>query len=188
MINETKLREAITRGAEQWRMRNKELLSCFDAEKLFERIHAHNDLQPDEDFGVLLKTRIIYGEPGRRNAMVAAISELGPNQEELVERGIELSFDKAFITLWDRGALHPLLVVDEVPARAQQNLDVMAARVEAARPAPKAQAVMPSPPADPVDVCVKDFHEMGSKAFQAKYLSNTNNRRFYEAAIDRGLI
>jgi hypothetical protein len=43
------------------------------------------------------------------------------------------------------------------------------------------------PPADPVDVCVREFHEMGSRAFQAKYLNNSLNRKFYEAAIDRGI-
>jgi hypothetical protein len=64
----------------------------------------------------------------------------------------------------------------------------MSARVEAARPATAAYVVPPPPPADPVDVCVKEFHELGSKAFQVKYLNNVHNRKFYEAAIAAGRI
>lgn len=188
MINRQKLNDAILKGAEQWRRDNRELLSCFDQDRLWEVIHAHNDLSPDAEFDAMLKSKITYGELNRRNIMAAAISD-DVDEEGLIERGVQLSFDKAFVALWDRGALDSLLVVDDVPARAQQDLDRMAARVEAAKPAPKVvQAAPPPPPVDPVAQCVRDYHEMGSKQFQQKYLSDTRNRKYYELAIEQGNI
>lgn len=77
---------------------------------------------------------------------------------------------------------------NEVPAKAQRDMDLMTANVEAAAPKKVVAAAPPAPTIDPVDQCVKDFHQLGSKAFQLKYLNNTNNRRFYETAIDRGLL
>jgi len=48
------------------------------------------------------------------------------------------------------------------------------------------EVVAPVAPIDPVDVCVRDFHELGSNAFKTKWIANTKNRVFYELAIDRG--
>jgi hypothetical protein len=187
MINEKKLREVIYRTSEQWRAKNKELFSCFDSEKLWERVHAFTDLEPDTDFNAVLKS-LDFGVPTKRNAMRAAISEEGPDQQDTLAEALELALDRAFLTLYDRGALAKLFVVEEIPAKAQRDLDRIAARVEAAKPKASVATVAPPPPADPVDVCVKEFHELGSKAFQAKYLSNTNNRKYYEAAIEAGRI
>jgi hypothetical protein len=187
MINEQRLREVIQRTSEQWRDRNRELFSCFDADGLWERIAAFNDLEPDVDFGKVLKS-LTYGEPNKRNVMVVAISEMGPDEEEMLANALELSLDRAFITLFDRGALSSLFVLDEIPARAQKAMDRIAARVEAAKPKPKVQVAPPPPPVDPVAQCVKDFHELGMQAFKHKYMDDTRNRIFYETAIDRGLI
>ena len=187
MISETTLRETIARGAEQWRTKNKELLSCFDSEKLFETMGALNELEPDTPFGEMLKSKIAYGVPNKRNIMLTVVSEQ-IDEVGVIEQGIELSFDKVFLTLWDRGALNSLLVVEEIPAQAQHDLDRIAARVEASRPKARVPAAAPPPPADPVDMCVRDFHEMGSKEFQRKYLSDTRMRVHYENAISQGRI
>jgi len=187
MITQKRFHQILNRTAEQWRSKNKELFSCFDTDKLWERIHAFVDLEPDADLGDLTKS-LDFGEPDKRSIMRAAISELGPDQEHQLEAALELALDRAFIVLFDRGALQSILVLEEVPAKTQRDMDRIAARVEAAKPAPKAQVVAPPPPADPVDVCVKDFHEMGMQAFKTKYLNHSGNRKFYEAAIDRGLL
>jgi hypothetical protein len=187
MINEQKLREIIARTSEQWRSKNKELFSCFDQDKLWERIGAFTDLEPDADFGKVLKS-LTYGESTRRNVMVAAISEMGPDQGELLANALELSLDRAFLTLYDRGALTSLLVLDEIPQRAQRDLDRIAARVEAAKPKPVVQVAAAPAPVDPVAQCVEDFHEMGMQKFKAKYMNDTRMRIHYETAIDRGLL
>ena len=186
MINEKKLREIIGRTTEQWRTNRREIFSCFDADKLWERVRAFNDLEPDADFEKALKS-ITYGEPNKRNVMVVAISEMGPDEGETLAEALELSLDRAFLTLWDRGALSSLLVLDEIPARAQKAMDRIASRVEAAKPKPKVQVAPPPQPVNPVAQCVKDFHELGMQAFKQKYMNDTRNRIFYETAIDRGL-
>jgi hypothetical protein len=185
MINETKLREAIINSANQWRTKNKELLSCFDAERLFEIIHAYNDLEPDSGFEAMLKT-LTFGEPTRRNIMAQVVSEAGPSEEETISKGLELSFDKAFLTLWDRGALASLLAVDDIPARAQQDLDRIARNVAASTPAPKVAVAAPPPVEDPVKACVRAFHELGSKEFQALYVNNAHGRKHFDEAVSRG--
>jgi hypothetical protein len=188
MITKARLIETINGTSEQWRTKNKELFSCFDQDKLWEVVHAFNDLEPDAGLEAAMKS-IDCGEPNKRSIMRAVISELGPNEVDQLEAALELALDRAFITLWDRGALNSLFVVEEIPSRAQRDLDRMAARVEAAKPkAPAAPVAPPPPPEDPVDVCVRDWHELGSTAFQKKYISDTRNRPYYEAAIDAGRI
>jgi hypothetical protein len=190
MITKKRFMQIIQSASEAWRKERKELLSCFDSERLWEVLHAHIDLEPD--FGLTEFSRSLeFGEPNKRAIMSAVISESGPDQELLLENAIELALDRAFLTLFDRGALKKLLVVDEenLPARAQRDMDRVVANVEAAAPkAPVAPVAPPPPPADPVDVCVREFHELGSSAFAKKYLANTDNRHYYEMAIEAGRI
>jgi hypothetical protein len=163
-------------------------LSCFDSEKLWEKIHAQVDLEPDQDLGNFTRS-LDFGEPNKRSILRAAIDEeQGPDQEEKLEAAISLALDRAFLMLIDRGALKKLYIVDEIPARAQADMDRIARNVEAAAPRKVAQAVPQAPPADPVQLCVQDFYQLGSTAFQRKYMQNQNLRVHYETAIDRGLL
>jgi hypothetical protein len=188
MITQKRFLAIVNSASEAWRKDRRELLSCFDSEKLWERIHAYVDLTPDSDLSELTKS-LDFGEPNKRSVLRSVISEeLIPDQEGKLEAAIGLALDRAFLTLCDRGALKNLSIVDEIPARAQADMDLISANVAAAAPKKVVQVAPPVPPVDPVQLCVQDFHELGSKAFQAKYLSNTNNRKFYEAAIDRGLL
>jgi hypothetical protein len=107
-------------------------------------------------------------------------------QDALVMQAIVLSYERIFLRLLERGALDRLLVVEELPPVAQADLDKMQANVDAAEPAEAPVAVKAPVVVDPVDTCVKDFHEMGSAQFQAKYLRNQNNRKFYDAAVAQG--
>ena len=187
MINERKLREIIGRTTEQWRTSRKEIFSCFDGDRLWERIHAFNDLEPDADFEKVLKS-ITYGEPNKRNVVAVAISEMGADEGEMLAEALELSLDRAFLTLYERGALNSLLVVGEIPARAQKQMDAIAARVGAAKPKPVVQVAPPPTPEDPVEVCIRDWRELGMQKFKAKYMNDTRMRVHYETAIDRGLL
>jgi hypothetical protein len=158
-------------SAGQWKRKNKEPLSCFrDGEGgIWDVIAAYMSTEPtDPD---ILKAMDFNGENPDRDMIEA----------------VETSYNRAFITLWDRGALNRLLL-DEIPEHAQRGLDRIAAAVEAAKPVPLREVVVPVAPADPIDVCVREFHEMGSDAFKRKYLDNRNHRVFYEAAIAAGRI
>ena len=188
MISQKRFVQIVTSASEQWRSKNRELFSCFDTEKLWERIHAFVDLEPDTDLGNFTKS-LDFGEVSMKSIMRAAISEeLFPDREERLAAAIELALDRAFLTLFDRGALSSLLVLEEIPPRGQKAMDRIASRVEAAKPTPKVQVAPPPQPVDPVAQCVKDFHELGMQAFKQKYMNDTRNRIFYETAIDRGLI
>ena len=159
-------------SADQWKKQNRELLSCFrDGEGgIWDVISAYLTTEPtDPD---ILKAMDCNGENPDRDMMEA----------------VEMSFNRAFITLFDRGALNRLLLEDEIPEHAQQDMDGIQAAVEAAKPAPPQEVVVPVAPVDPVDVCVREWHDMGSDAFKKKYIDNRNNRVHYEAAIAAGKI
>jgi hypothetical protein len=158
-------------SADQWKKRNKELLSCFrDGEGgIWDVIAAYMSTEPtDPD-------------------ILAAMDFNSENPDRTMIQAVELSYDRAFITLFDRGALNRL-IEDEIPEHAQRDMDRIQAAVEAAKPAPVQEVVVPAAPLDPVDVCVREWHELGSGAFKKKYIDNRNNRVHYEAAISAGKI
>jgi hypothetical protein len=93
-------------------------------------------------------------------------------------------YNAPFVTLYDRGLLTHLIVVDEVPEAAQAQLDAMAAEVASSTVEPVEEVVAPVVvQIDPVAQCRIDFHEMGSAQFMQRYLNNQKNRPTYEAAI-----
>jgi hypothetical protein len=159
-------------SADQWKKRNKELLSCFrDGEGgIWDVLAAYMSVEPtDPD-------------------VLAAMDFSSENPDRTMMEAVEMSYNRAFITLFDRGALDRLLVEGEMPEHAQRDMDRIQAAVEAAEPAPVQEVVVPAAPVDPIEVCVREFHEMGSDAFKKKYLDNRNNRKHYEAAIVAGKI
>jgi hypothetical protein len=158
-------------GADQWKRKNKEPLSCFRNGEggIWDTLAAYMSTEPtDPD-------------------VLAAMDFNAENPDRDMIEAVEMSYNRAFITLWDRGALNRLLL-DEIPEHAQRGLDRIAAAVEAAKPAPLREVVVPAVPVDPIELCVREFHEMGSNAFKRKYLDNRNNRVHYEAAIEAGRI
>jgi hypothetical protein len=110
------------------------------------------------------------------------------NPDRTMMEAVEMSYNRAFITLFDRGALNRLLIGDEIPEHAQRDMDRIQAAVETAKPVPLREVVVPVAPGDPIDVCVREWHELGSDAFKKKYIDNRNNRVHYEAAIAAGKI
>jgi hypothetical protein len=155
-----------------WKKKNAEILSCFDLNRLQEAMQAFADLELGKT--VMQELRDASNEARDADAVAAVWISM---------------YNTAFITLYDRGLLTHLIVVDEVPEAAQAQLDAMATEVASSNAEPVAEVVAPIVvQIDPVTQCARDFHELGSSKFKAKYLDDRRNRPIYEAAIDRGLL
>jgi hypothetical protein len=155
-----------------WKKRNAEILSCFDIDKLQERMQAFADLE----LGAALMQELRDASNEARDA------------DRVADTWMK-AYNQTFITLWDRGVLTHSIVVDDIPDAAQAQLDAMAAEVDSYNQVEEvAEYVAPVAPIDPVTLCVQEFHELASSQFKAKYLNNQRNRPIYEAAIDRGLL
>jgi hypothetical protein len=172
MITREAFNDLSSFSANLWKKINKEPLSCFrDGDGgLWETIAAYMSVEPtDPD-------------------ILSAMEFNNSNPDSTMIDAVVMSYNRAFITLLDRGALDRLLLEGEIPEHAQKGLDRIRAAVEAAEPAPVQEVVIPAAPVDPVEVCVREWHEMGSDAFKKKYLDNRTNRKHYEAAIVAGKI
>jgi hypothetical protein len=126
---------------------------------------------------------------------LTAASQDPRNPDQAVMAAFIKLYTRIFITLWERGVLAAFIVLDDddkIPVSAQRQLDAMADEVEsyktrktARQQAPIATVVVAQ---NPVDVCVREFHELGSNAFKTKWLNNSKNRVYYEQAIEAGRI
>lgn len=153
-----------------WSKKYKEALSLFDLPRLQEAMQAYVELESADEDGELV---------------AAAQDETNP--DSAVIRAFERLYTRIFITLYDRGVLSHIMVVDEIPERAQRQLDAMVAEVESQRCAKVEVQQKPAAPVveeNPVDVCVRDFHELGASAFKIKWVTNTKNRPVYERAVE----
>jgi hypothetical protein len=171
-------------GIKKWEKENSELLSCYESKKLREIMGTFSELETNV------------------NPVRDALNEQGFNelpesdQFKIVITSIEHSFNAIFLTLFDRGALDRLLVIDETTDEAEAQIDRMreaTAEYESNQRALQEQAAaiaaVPVEIAiDPVDQCVADFHALGSAQFKAKYLNNQHGREHYNAAIAAGRI
>jgi hypothetical protein len=158
-----------------WAKKYKEILSIFDLQRLQESMHAFVELENADEDGELI-----------------AASEDERNPDAAVIAAFDRLYSRVFVTLYDRGVLAPFMVLEEVPEGAQRQLDAMAGEVESHRARKAARQQAPVAPVvvaeNPVDVCVREFHELGSNAFKTKWLNNSKNRMYYERAIEAGRI
>jgi hypothetical protein len=157
-----------------WSKKYAEILSIFDLPRLQESMQAYSELE---------------GADAEND--LAEASRNAHNPDAAVIDAFKRIYTRTFITLYDRDVLAPFIVVEVIPDGAQQQLNAMADEVESYRRSKAAAQQTPVTPVvveDPVAVCVREFHEMGSNAFKTKYLNNYKNRPVYEAAIDRGLL
>jgi hypothetical protein len=171
-------------GIKKWEKGNSELLSCYESKKLRQVMGTFSELESN-----INPVSDLLNEQG--------FSNLPENQQfAAVIRAIEHSFNVIFLTLFDRGALDRLLVIDETTDEAEAQIDRMReaiAEYEANQRAlqQQAAAIAAAPveiAIDPVDQCVADFHALGSAQFKAKYLNNQHGREHYNAAIAAGRI
>jgi hypothetical protein len=171
-------------GIQKWEKKNAELLSCYDSAKLRSLMGTFSELESN-----INPVRDLLNEQG--------FSNLPENQQfSAVIRAIEHSFNVIFLTLFDRGALDRLLVIDETTdeaeaqvAQMRQEVAVYESNQRARQQEAAAIAAAPVEIAiDPVDQCVADFHALGSAQFKQKYINNTHGREHYNAAIASGRI
>jgi hypothetical protein len=159
------------------------VLSCYDAAKLRDLMQT---LQQLENVDCL---RNVTSRPG-------FCDQSKDDQLDAINKAVRQSFEKVFITLYDRGALDRLLVVDETTNEAEEEVvrmrnDVRSYEQDQVERQQEAAAFAAQPVEaieDPHDLCIREFHELGSAAFKAKYLSNQNNRRVYENCVSQGRI
>lgn len=163
-----------------WHKRHSEILSVFD----------------DNEKDGLNRTLAAYIRTSPRDAGVEAAVQNSANSENLDRDVIEAfcsHFSRAFITLWDRGALSRLLLTDEIPALAQQQMDQIAR--EASRgitPTPRVAVPVEEEDA-PVEVnfesqCITDFHSLSSDTFKRKWLHDTRRRPVYDSVVAKNLV
>jgi hypothetical protein len=160
-----------------------ELLSCYTAPELRGRMETLQQLE-DVDCIREVCSRPGFGEQNK------------DDQLDQIGKAARHSFEKIFITLFDRGVLDRLLAVSEVTDEAEAEVvrmrrDVAAYESEQRALQQQAAAVAAEPTpiiVDPIDQCVADFHSMGSAQFKAKYLNNVHGREYYDSAIAAGRI
>jgi hypothetical protein len=153
-----------------WTKRHKEILSIFDLPRLQDAMQAFVELESADEDGEL-----------------AAAAQDENNPDAAVMAAFERLYSRIFITLFDRGVLAHLIVVDQIPEGAQRQLDAMVAEVESHRSTKtkvQQRPVTTTVVEDPIAVCVRDFHELGSNAFKTKWVTNTRNRPTYDAAVE----
>jgi hypothetical protein len=116
--------------------------------------------------------------------------------EEYLIESIQRSLAYAFVVLFEKNALTRLQQVKDLPQEAFQEyirfrelagtVDqpvVASASAEAAQ-APVAPVVIETP----IEACVREFKEMPSQAWKAKWLNNRNNRPIADQAFEEGRI
>jgi hypothetical protein len=171
-------------GIKKWEKKNAELLSCYDSKKLREIMGTFSELESDVN-----PVRDLLNEPG--------FGDLSENKQiRAAISAIDHSFNVIFNTLFSRGALDRLLVVSETTDEAEQQVERIREEIadyeqEQHDRQQQAAAIAAAPVEvveDPHDVCVRDFHEMGSAAFKAKYISNQSMRQVYENVVAAGRV
>jgi hypothetical protein len=132
-----------------------------------------------------------------KNPMASEIEDaVRQGDEEYLIESIQKSLAYAFVILFEKNALARLQQVKDLPSEAfqeyvrfRQLAGIVDQPVVASASAEAAQApVAPPAPADPVEVCARDWKELGSTAFKKKYMNDTRMRPYFDAAQERGLI
>jgi hypothetical protein len=150
------------------------------------------------EYGNLLSSYNLHGEFGLWATLQTYLQTMGLGNvvNQAVEdgdvsayiSGIFLSQVNAFVTLFERGALERLQVVETLPELAAEELSRLLkyARVKASTASVAPQPAAPN--VTPTEQCEKDFHDLGSSAFKTKYMANQNGRKTYEQTLAEGKI
>lgn len=173
-ITRQRAQELGGQAAQEFQRADINLLSCFDLKGLFSALAVEIE---DEGLTGLEKLVVSGDERGFMKAMYNA-QALG------------------FMNLLNRGALNRYKLVDAWPAAAARELVALGDYVRSLKAAaPAATPVAAAAPAAPVVVsitpeeqCAKDWRELGSRTFKAKYMIDTRMRAHFENAQAQGLI
>lgn len=130
-----------------------------------------------------------------KNPLSAEISEAVQDGDEVALLQVLIkAMEVAFATLYEKGALARLQIVDALPPEAMGEWLSMSQRIVSTSPAaaPASQVeetpVVPVVIETPVETCAREWKDLPSDSFRAKYLNHRGNRKFYEQALAEGRI
>ncbi len=178
MLNGNDVAELGLFASDLWHRKYAEILSAFD-----------NSEKDGIDRTLAAYIRTSPRDPGIEAAV--RNSDISENPDREVMDAFSVSFSRAFITLWDRGALTRLLLFDEIPALVQQQMDQMVKEAsQGIASAPLVAATEEEPPVEikPEAQCVLDFHAMPSDQFRRKWVNDSRRRPVYDAVVANNLV
>jgi hypothetical protein len=164
------------RGATEFRSNDMNLISCFGP--------------LEGEFGLYATLSNFIQTKG---ALTDEISEAVQDGDEVALTKVFMhAMEYAFITLYEKNALARLQLVENLPAEAMAEYVRMKRSV--GTPAPNAAPAAAQAPAAPVvtetpiEACVREFKEMPSQAWKAKWLNHRSNRVIADQAFEEGRI
>jgi hypothetical protein len=160
------------RGAQQFLSEYGNLLSCYTLQG---------------EFGMWKTLETYLQTMGLGNAVTEAVED---GDADAYTRGIFIAQVNAFATLFQKGALARLQIVEKLPDLAVEELGKLLKYVSA-----KSSSVAPAVKTEPqiialtpTEQCARDYQDLGASAFKTKYLTNQNGRKVYEQALAEGKI
>jgi hypothetical protein len=166
------------RAATEFRSRSMNLISCFGP--------------LEGEFGLY---STLSNFVRTKNPLSAEISEAVQDGDEVALLQVLIkAMEVAFATLYEKGALARLQIVEALPPEAMGEWLAMSRRAGstslAAAPAPQVEEApaIPTVVETPVETCAREWITLPSDQFRAKYLNHRGNRKFYEQALAEGRI
>jgi hypothetical protein len=167
------------RGAEQFRDRAMNLISCFGP--------------LEGEFGLYSSLSNFIQTKG---ALTAEINEAVQDGDEVdLVQAFTRAMEFAFVTLYEKKrALARLQLVENLPAEAMVEYVRMRQSVAnfinpvVAAPVVTKAPVAPVVVETPVEICVREFKELPSQAWKIKWLTNMKNRPIADQAFAEGRI
>jgi len=164
------------RGASEFRRDALNLVSCYELEGEFGLYAALSNF---------IQTK---------NTMSAEIAEAVVEGDEIaLIEAFRRAMSFAFVTLVEKHALQRISLVEKWPPEAIVEYERMRRSVVASKVAEAAPVAAPSPVAPvvretPVETCAREFRELPSSAWKAKWLNNQKNRPVVDLAVAEGRI
>ena len=166
------------RAATEFRNRSMNLISCFGP--------------LEGEFGMY---STLSNFVRTKNPLSAEISEAVQDGDEVALLQVLIkAMELAFATLYEKGALARLQIVEALPPEAMGEWLAMSRRAGSTSPAaaPASQAeetpVVPVVSETPVETCAREFREMPSREWKRKWLDNRNNRYAADQCAAEGRI
>jgi hypothetical protein len=164
------------RGATEFRSNDMNLISCFGP--------------LEGEFGLYATLSNFIQTKGALTDEIAEAIQDG--DEVALTRTFVRAMEYSFITLYEKNALARLQLVEDLPTEAMaEYLRMKKATGVAAAPNVAYEAQAPVAPIvieTPIEACVREFKEMPSQTWKAKWLDNRNNRPIADQAFAEGRI
>jgi len=175
-FNRNDLIRIADRGASGFRADTMNLLSCYELEG---------------EFGLYA---VLANFVQTKNPMTAEISEAVRDGDEVaLAQAFRRAMEFAFVSLLEKGALKRIQLVESWPTEAVAEYGRIRRSVAAIKVATAAPVVAPPPVVSvvletPVEVCSREFRELPSSSWKAKWLNDQRNRPVADQAAAEGRI